>query len=204
MCSNDAYRTDAPVYGERDGARVFLRGGIPADLPAIEDDIETLAAFHDRAAAWRDVGDDEFFRVRPNGSDWSPGQHLFHVCLANELALRNVEMIAEGTSSFLVERPAPALLALLVLSTGSMPRGVGRAPRTVVPPARPDPSIVWDTLDGNVAALARVRADLPRVLAARGAVRHRELGPLGAAHWVRFAALHGWHHARIVDELLAA
>jgi|GEM_PF-841783 len=205
MCSHDDYRADTITLTERpDGTPVWMRGGDPRELLDIEADLDRLAAFYDAAAPVVATPDDALFAVREEVSAWSAGQHLFHVCLANELALRNVRMIAEGTSGFLAERPEVGLVGQLVLPVGAMPRGLGRPPRAVTPPAKPDPGIVRDTFASNRTDLAAVRADLPRVAAARGAIRHADLGVLGAGHWIRFAGIHGWHHLEIAREVLGA
>lgn len=181
---------------------LWQRGGDPRELIDLTADLERLDAFYDAALPLREVGDAGLFRVHAEVSAWSAGQHLFHVCLANELALRNVRLIAEGTSAFVAAAPDVGLVGALVLPVGAMPRGLGTPPRAVTPPARPNPAIVWDTYDSNRADLAAVRADLPRIAAARGAVPHADLGLLGAGHWIRFAGIHGWHHLAIAREIL--
>ncbi|QDU84471.1 DinB superfamily protein [Planctomycetes bacterium Pla163] len=205
MCSHDPFRsTDVAVLEGPLGIPVWRRRGQPRELLDLEADCEWLAAFYDAAAGLRDVPTDELFAVHAGVSAWSAGQHLFHVCLANELALRNVRLIADGTSSFVVERPEVGLVGALVLPVGAMPRGLGTPPRAVTPPARSNPAIVWDTFDSNQSELRAVRDDLPRIARARGGVRHADLGVLGAGHWIRFAGIHGWHHLAIAEEILAA
>jgi len=205
MCSADPFRPEAmTVEIGPSGDPVWLRGGRPRELLDLADECAWLAAFHEAAEPLRDVPPERFFAVLPERSAWSAGQHFFHVLLANELALRNVELIGAGTSSFLKPAVDVGLVGALVLPDGSMPRGLGRPPRAVTPPARPNPQIVWQAHAGNVATLERIRADLPRLAAARSGVPHQDLGVLGAGHWIRFAAIHGWHHLRIVREILAA
>lgn len=205
MCSHDSFRADqVAVDVDPDGLRLWRRGGDPRALIDIESDLDRLAAFYDAAAPVFDEADDALFRVHADVSAWSAGQHLFHVCLANELAMRNVRLIAEGTSGFVAERPDVGLVGALVLPVGAMPRGLGRPPRAVTPPDRPNPAIVRDTFASNRVELAELRGDLPRVAAARGAVKHADLGLLGAGHWIRFAGIHGWHHLEIAQEILDA
>jgi len=204
MCSHDPYSEHAMALATApDGSAIWLRGGRRSVLLDTAADIEWLAAFHDAAAPLRDVAPERFFEVRPERSAWSAGQHFFHVTLANELALRNVELIAAGTSTFLKPVVDVGLVGALVLPDGSMPRGLGTPPRAVTPPKKPNHEIVWSAHDGNVVTLARIAGDLPRVRAARSGIPHHDLGVLGAGHWIRFAAIHGWHHLRIVHEILA-
>lgn len=205
MCSHDDYRPETIQLTERpDGTPVWMRGGDPRELLDLEADLDRLAAFYDAAAPVVERPDAELFGVHEQASAWSAGQHLFHVCLANELALRNVRMIAEGTSGFLSERAELSLVGQLVLPVGAMPRGLGRPPRAVTPPAKPDPGIVRDTFASNREDLAAARDDLRRIAAATRAIKHADLGQLGAGHWIRFAGIHGWHHLEIATEVLDA
>lgn len=205
MCSHDPFRSDNVAVLEGPlGVPIWQRRGQPRELLDLEADCEWLAAFYDAAAPLREVSTEELFAVHEEVSAWSAGQHLFHVCLANELALRNVRLIAEGTSGFVAARPEVGLVGALVLPVGAMPRGLGTPPRAVTPPVRSNPAIVWDTFDSNRRELAAVRDDLPRIGRARGGVKHADLGVLGAGHWIRFASIHGWHHLTIAREILAA
>jgi len=171
------------------------------DTPA---DVERLFAFYRECESVVDLGDEVLFRAAPEVSAWSAGHHLFHITLANELALRNVRMLAEGSSKWIVHEGGPSLLGLLTVQLGIIPRGVGQAPRAVTPPARPDADVVRDTYRSNVEELERLTADLAPILAAKGGIPHADLGVLSAPRWLRFAGLHGWHHLRIMREVLDA
>ena len=171
------------------------------DTPA---DLARLDAFYAEVDGIAALDDELLFRAAPEVSGWSAGHHLFHITLANELALRNVRMLVEGKSKWIAHEGEPSLLGLLTLYHGIIPRGVGQAPRAVTPPAAPDPGVVRDTLASNRQDLDRLRAQLPDVIAAPGGIPHADLGLLSATHWLRFAGLHGWHHLRIMREVLEA
>ncbi|MFT5476610.1 MAG: hypothetical protein ACI8Y8_001949 [Planctomycetota bacterium] len=49
--------------------------------------------------------------------------------------------------------------------------------------------------------LASVRGLADKVAGAPGAIVHLQLGALSAAHWLRFARLHGEHHLAIVRDI---
>lgn len=172
-------------------------------------DLFSLSAFHARVGALLELDESNLQAQRPEISGWSPLQQLFHVLLANELAYRNVRLVLEGTSPWLRRGEGPNLLGFLLLQAGRMPRGVARAPRIVTPPKRPNLAIVKDTLASNEDARAQIAASLAAVLAAGLAdggtgIPHQDLGNLGPAPWIAFAALHGRHHLAIAEELLAA
>lgn len=165
-------------------------------------ELEQLAGFYTEAAQVADLPDEELFRENLDVSAWSAGHHLFHISLANELAMRNVRMIVDGQSPFVKDTVEPNLFGHLLMVWGSMPRGVGKAPRAVFPPAKPDPQIVRDTFRQNREDLAEWSERGAEIQAAKGGIRHKQLGQLGANHWLRFARIHGWHHLAIMREVL--
>ena len=172
-------------------------------------DLAGLASFHGRLGEILALDETRLQTVRPELSGWSPLQQIFHVLLANELAYRNVRLVLEGSSAWLRRGEGPNLLGFLLLQAGRMPRGIAKAPRIVTPPKRPNLGIVRDTLASNEAARAEIAAGLDAVLSAGRldggtGVPHQDLGNLGPAPWIAFAALHGRHHLAIAEELLAA
>ncbi|QDU67826.1 DinB family protein [Engelhardtia mirabilis] len=171
------------------------------DTPA---DVRRLFDFYRECESIVALEDELLFAAAPEVSGWSAGHHLFHITLANELALRNVRMLVDGGSKWIVHEGGPSLLGLLSVHHGVIPRGVGQAPRAVTPPARPDPTVVRDTYHSNVAELERLTGDLDSIIAARGGIPHADLGVLSATRWLRFAGLHGQHHLRIMREVLEA
>ena len=180
---------------------------LPLDTLA---DIEGLAGFHAEAEAVLALPDEELYRPVPEVSGWSPGHHLFHVLLANELAFRNVNVVLkanqdpEGASRWFQPSGEPTLLGYHVQLWEWIPRGVAKSPRAVTPPAKPDPEIVRDTLRSCRESFDLLCQDPQRLIQARGGVPHQDLGWLTAAGWLRFAKLHGWHHLAIVRDVRAA
>jgi hypothetical protein len=170
----------------------------------VQRELDRLAGFYAEAQAVCELPDEVLFRPAPEVSGWSAGHHLFHISLANELAMRNVRMIVGGGSPFVKEQVEPSLFGHLLMVWGSMPRGVGQAPRAVYPPERPDPRIVRDAFAQNRTDLAPWLEQAGAIAGARGSIRHKQLGALGAAQWLRFAGIHGWHHLAIMHEVLEA
>ena len=167
-------------------------------------DVARLEAFYREAESIVSLDDERLFAVAPEVSGWSAGHHLFHIALANELALRNVRMLLEGKSRWISHEDGPSLLGFLTLTTGRIPRGVGKAPRAVTPPPKPDPEVVRDTFASNRRELAELTPRLDEIIAAQGGVPHADLGNLSATRWLCFAGLHGEHHLRIMREVLDA
>lgn len=167
-------------------------------------ELELLAGFYAEAADIAGLPNETLFQQAPEVSGWSAGHHLFHICLANELALRNVRMVVEGDSPFVKDTVEPTFFGHLLMVWGSMPRGVGKAPRAVFPPENPDPEIVRDTFEQNRNDLKPWFERPDAIARAKGSIRHRDLGAMGASQWLRFARIHGWHHLAIMREVVDA
>ena len=97
-----------------------------------------------------------------------------------------------------VPKPGLALWRRLILLSGRIPRGAGRAPRPVSPEHEPGPQDL-------LASLERAGQAVDALLAAPadGWFRHFALGPMDRDTSLRFLAVHNRHHARIAREIVA-
>jgi len=164
-------------------------------------ELEDLRASAAALAALRvELGDGGARRVE-SVSGWSVDEHLYHLCLATDLALRNVQSLARAKGGLITSEGGPNALALQVLSEGVYPRGESEAPRMVRPPDEVDAAL----LDQEVELLGQSfeRVPLDRVPGAPGRIPHQHLGELCAAEWLRFARLHARHHLAIVRDVAA-
>lgn len=134
-------------------------------------------------------------------SAWSPAQHVDHVVRALGIILDAVDRLRDGTSTDIELGGVPNLAGFAVLTTGWIPRGRGDAP----PAALPEPSPVRHRLRESVYEVAqRTRRLEPHAAGLRatvGTLPHPVLGPMRAAHWLRFADVHTRHHLAIVADL---
>lgn len=137
-------------------------------------------------------------------SGWSVAQHLFHIALATDLALRHVRALLDGKGRLVTMEGALGARAAAVLASERTERGVAQAPRIVQPGDAVNPEFLTNELRGARAASAALRGRAAEVRSAPGWIPHQELGPLNAAHWLRFARLHAAHHLAIADEVAAA
>lgn len=145
------------------------------------------------------------FRAKaPDTSAWSVGEHLEHLLLAD----RGIAGVLESAVGRGPRRPEfgagrPNFRGYLVLWTGFIPRGAGKAP----PWTRPgglSREEVERGLAGERERVAGLAPELAKVAAARDTFPHPALGRFTPARWVRFAAVHHAHHERIIGEILAA
>jgi len=137
----------------------------------------------------------------PEVSGWSLAEHFYHLCLATDLALRNVQSLVRGKGRLITYEGEPNALAEQVLSEGSFPRGESEAPRMVHPPEPVDPALLAQELELLGQGLERTQDLLPQVPGADGRIPHQVLGALDAVQWLRFARLHAAHHQAIARDL---
>lgn len=159
---------------------------------------ETLSAFEELRAS----GEERLNLCAPEVSGWSVGQHLYHAALATDLALRNVRSLVSGKGRLIQTDGELDARAAAVLASDETPRGVSEAPRMVRPGTEIDPEFLAMEQSGNRDALTKLRTIAEDIGNAPGWIPHQDLGPLRAAHWLRFAALHARHHHAIVRDVI--
>jgi len=139
--------------------------------------------------------------VAKDVSGWSVAQHLFHIALATDLALRHVRALVDNKGRLVSADGELGERAAAVLVSERTRRGVAEAPRMVRPGDDVNPVFLGNEIAGARAAVATLRARAADVAGASGWIPHQELGPLQAAHWLRFARLHAQHHLAIAEEV---
>ena len=140
----------------------------------------------------------------PAVSGWSVEHQLAHASLANELCLKNVASLVKGSGMLLVRGGEPIEGTLAMLSAGAIPRGRAQSPRMVRPPDAIDRALLREWQTSNRREIARWTAAPGSVPRSAWRVPHQLLGPLDAAEWVRFAAVHTRHHLAIAAEIAGA
>ena len=133
-------------------------------------------------------------------SGWSVAQHLDHTLTTDRairLALRRLE---KGRGDPPAER---GVKARMVMRLNRLPRGARRPDfaRPADSPAAGELSAQAREAQAQYAAMGDRAEDLAAI---RLTAAHHLLGPLDAADWIRFAAIHLEHHLKIVDEVLAS
>lgn len=167
------------------------------ELEGLATSMKAFAALHARLG-------ERLFEPVPAVSGWSCAQHLYHVALATDLALSNVERLVQGRSAMIVQEGGPNELAVRVLTEGGYPRGESEAPRMVQPGDEVDPGFLNDEMQRNRERLADVRRLADSIAGATGRIRHPQLGELSTAQWLRFANLHAAHHLAILGDIESA
>ena len=139
---------------------------------------------------------------RPNQRDesvsvWSVHQQAEHVLLANSGILKLIET---------AERPAQpgerSLRGWFVLRFGFIPRGQAKAPEAVIPKERAREELL-QLVSESRERIARL--DVSALEEDEEPVgNHPYFGALSSREWLRFMSVHGRHHLKIVDDILAA
>jgi hypothetical protein len=136
-------------------------------------------------------------------SAWSVAQHVNHVGIAmNGIAAAIDGMLANPQQGVGLGPTQP--FAIPMLEAAEIPRGRGKAPEVLHPPAAPSAADTralltaakarWDALGGKRAQLSTCPATH----------QHFALGHFTASQWARFMAVHTAHHYKIIRDILDA
>ena len=150
-----------------------------------------------RIAADHQLHDLEAARV----SNWTVGKQLEHLLLSDRTILDQFDRLADGRQG-----PAPGgktLIGRIVLLTGFIPRGAGKAPGATTPAGR-DAADLEAGLRRLAERFAALGEQLPVLEEAGWRSRHPYFGALDVAEWMRFMDVHHRHHLRIVRDIRKA
>ncbi|MCE9594426.1 MAG: DUF1569 domain-containing protein [Planctomycetes bacterium] len=127
-------------------------------------------------------------------SRWSVGMHVHHCALSVSAIVTELERSVP---------PPPfawrSWIGRIVVWRGRLPRGRAQAPEQVQPSVEASPEQLLELLDAAARDIERARG-----LSADRWFGHFALGVLPRDRALRFVEVHTLHHARIVEELLAA
>jgi hypothetical protein len=126
-------------------------------------------------------------------------EHLDHVAAVDVEILKWLQQVADGTATG--EDGRPSLVGRVVLLTGVIPRGKGRAPESLQPTQRSFEAIIeaMNEAHSMATALNESAVDLCN---SPTRMRHFAFGPLNAYQWIRIVHVHHRHHRRIIEDIL--
>lgn len=140
-------------------------------------------------------------RVAPQVSSWGVSQHLEHLWRVDDDTVRWLTGVVDGAVSS--RESARTLPGTIVLWTGRIPRGRGRAPEAVMPQNLNIAEVLAGLKDVESRVL-HLEPSLNAIATSSVARRHPVLGSYTAAQWLRFTLIHHHHHRRIIEEILSA
>jgi hypothetical protein len=128
-------------------------------------------------------------------SKWSVYQHIEHILISNS---RILEQILDRSSANLPIRGI-SILGRIVLLTGVIPRGKGKAPDFTLP------------MGLSIVELKKLYYDLIEKLDQLESIKlegivakHPYFGGLTKKQWLKFIEIHQRHHLKIIDDIIKA
>ena len=134
-------------------------------------------------------------------SAWTVGKQLEHLLLSDRSILDMFDKLTDGRQS-----PAPGgpkLLGRVVLATGFIPRGAGKAPGATTPAGR-DAADLEAGLRHLAERFEELGEQLPLLEETGWRCRHPYFGALDVGEWMRFMEVHHRHHLKIVQDIRKA
>lgn len=130
----------------------------------------------------------------PAVSNWSVGMHVHHCCLAMTRICESLNASIPPTP------PSPfSMRTTVVLLSGRIPRGRGKAPDPSRPTEDASPEELGSLLDRCDQLLSEARA-----LDSQHWFNHFAFGVLGRDKTLRFIGIHNRHHLRIIADIMSA
>ncbi len=152
--------------------------------------------------ARRLLQDEAVCALEADCSRWSVQGHLEHLLLVDETILGWIRTVADGAQQS-DEPGRPTWRGYVVLTTGFIPRGKGRAPAGTHPEGR-SRSDLLDRYDAVRMLAKGLQAELPGLARDTTVRRHPMLGCFTARQWLAFVDIHHRHHSKIVKDIRAA
>jgi hypothetical protein len=138
---------------------------------------------------------DEFLLLRePSVSGWSIGQQIDHVAKAGRAIFSGIAAGKPQTGSTI------SLIGRIVLFTGFIPRGVGKAPELYIGSERP-PAELMKEVEAARAVSRALNASPEKLGSNTPVIRHPKFGVLTAMEALEFAEIHAEHHFKIVRDI---
>lgn len=137
----------------------------------------------------------------PQVSKWTIGEHIEHCAMA-------LARTAEGFDRAWKAGPkavagGPSLAGKIILWTGLIPRGKGKAPAAVLP-RRIDPQQVAHALAKERSRWSDLKPQISALQAAGWRLAHPIFGPLSPLQWLRFSEIHLRHHRKVIEDIRRA
>lgn len=140
----------------------------------------------------------------PAISHWSTLEHVHHLALVDGTALDQVAALLRGEDGPRRHHGRRTFLGAVLLALGWIPRGRARAPEGLRPPHEPRVDAILSLLSALEERVGELDGRAAEIGGCRRRRNHFVFGDLTAAEWLRFAAIHGWHHLKIVRDIEAA
>ena len=143
------------------------------------------------------AGDQNRLNLRdPALSGWSVAEQIEHLRRSDLTILKALEELDEDGP----RQGSPSIAGRLVLITGFIPRGKGRAPGATSPGDTDLPALPGG-LETVRQGFLSLKPGLERLAACRATIRHPALGHFTALQMLSFAGIHHHHHQKIIRDI---
>lgn len=173
----------------------------PRTVGIESDDLEVFLKLLESLATWT-VDEEILVQRAKQVSDWSVGQQIEHLLMADQLNLKAVRLLKMGRGKESTVGLNEAGFA--VFSAGLIPFGKATAPDFVLPGAQPQSEELEQLRQDVFEGWKRVAPFLDEIESKGQVISHHAVGELGAWQWLRFARLHTEHHRKIVEKILGS
>jgi hypothetical protein len=132
-------------------------------------------------------------------SGWSVGEHIHHLTLVDQRVIQRLRAPTPEDPGLAPAGPR----ALEVLASGTLPRGIAKAPAASLP-TRSDPAGLAQDLAETEALMSSIAGELAAFGADPGIIRHGQFGGLTRTQWLRLMHVHHRHHLAIMADVRGA
>ncbi len=175
---------------------------MPHDPWDLDNNLATIARQWDALIAL--CGDEAVFRAAaPTVSAWGVDKQVHHVGIVMTGMARAMEgMLANPQQGVGLGPTHP--MAMPMLESGAIPRGMGKAPAPLLVEAAPAVSDTRGLLTSAKVKWESISVKRDQIRASRATYQHFALGHFTPLQWTRFMAVHTAHHLKIVRDILEA
>jgi hypothetical protein len=144
--------------------------------------------------------DERLFYRAQRISTWNVADQLDHIARATQAMTGAIEQALQPEAA---SGGRPSLVGRMVLFTGWIPRGAGKAPQSTQAQTGSKEQL-GSLLAQLRQVLDRLESRLPEIDGARGRVNHFAFGDLTPRQWLSVIEVHTRHHLKIVRDIQSA
>jgi hypothetical protein len=146
------------------------------------------------------AADEKLLSLRaPSVSSWSVAEQIEHLRRSDHSIIDAVIGLDTDESP----EGSMKMIGRIVLATGFIPRGRGRAP-SAVKPLEVQSAALAGQLKDVADRFSDLTADLERLSVSRATIRHPALGYFTASQMLAFSGIHHHHHLKIIRDIRRA
>ncbi|MEE9155571.1 MAG: DinB family protein [Gemmatimonadota bacterium] len=134
-------------------------------------------------------------------SRWNTAEQLEHVAISNRQIVKRMDEILSAGEPEEASGPSPA--GRVILLTGYIPRGIGKAPEHTLPRST-SLEQVRQSVSESQRSVTDLVSRLPEIDSCRRRFNHHVLGGFTPAQWLQFMAIHTRHHLKIIRDIQRA